>query len=50
MVAPLRRKNTLELTGFSLNDEGFVERGKRDRYEDVLNDALSRRQVRSIAG
>ena len=39
MVAPLRRKNALELTGFSVNDEGFVERGKRDRYEDVVDDA-----------
>ena len=36
MVAPLFKKNTLEQTGFGVNDEGFSYKGREYRFEDVI--------------
>jgi hypothetical protein len=36
MVAPFKKKNTLEQTGFALVDGGFIYRNKVYRFDDVI--------------
>ena len=36
MVAPFKKKNTLEQTGFALVDGGFIYRNKVYSFDDVI--------------
>jgi hypothetical protein len=45
MVAPLRRKNTLELTGFAFVEDGFRYKGQQYRLDDVVETARFRHRL-----
>lgn len=45
MAAPLRRKNTLEQTGFALTDEGFQYRGQSYAFGDIIETLRLRQRL-----
>ncbi|QWV92082.1 hypothetical protein KP004_12715 [Geomonas oryzisoli] len=42
MVAPLKNKNSLDLTGFALVDGGFTYRNKYYKFDDVIETGIAR--------
>lgn len=42
MVAAFKKKNTLEITGFALVDDGFIYCNKKFRFDDVIETRIFR--------